>query len=152
VQAFGAKHGRVFCWRSIRAGCCIVLVTTLAGCGTAGFSIESAVPDRSIVTGSVSRQPVSPADTIKMSDEAIIRAAVSSAVVEDAADTGIGWANAETGSRGTIRNLRESRETSILCRQFTASRESYEGIHMYQGEACLGPARAWVTRSFERLQ
>lgn len=152
MQALGHNHGGIFGWGSLRVGVCVVAAAMLAGCGTAGFSLESAVPDRSIVTGSVSQQQASPVDSVKVSDEAIIRAAVSSAVVEDVNEGGIGWANAATGSRGTIRDLHETRESSILCRRFTASRESFEGVHMYQGEACLGPARVWVTRSFERLQ
>ena len=110
------------------------------------------MPDRSIVTGATSRQPASPVDAVKMSDEAIIRAAVSSAVVDEVGQAGIGWANAATGSRGTIRDIRETREHSVLCRNFTASRESFEGVHMYRGEACLGSERIWVSRSFQRIQ
>lgn len=124
---------------------------TLTGCGTAGFSIENAV-DRSVSTASVKPDPVVAAvDTTGLSDEATIRNAVSSAIVDEVGETGIGWANAETGSRGLIREVRETRRKDGLCRSFTASRESFDGVHLHHGMTCLNGAGLWVMKSFERV-
>lgn len=103
------------------------------------------------MTGSISREPATASDSTRQSDEAIVRAAVSAAIVEEV-DEGIGWANTDTGSRGTISTISESRDTGFLCRRFMTTRESFEGVHLYQGEACLGAARMWMTKSFDRVQ
>ena len=124
----------------------------LAACGTAGFSLESAVPDRSLVTGSIGPARVEPAgDPAAASDEDTIRNAVSSAVVDEIGADGIGWANAATGSRGAVRQISERRDGNRLCRRFTASRESFDGVHLYRGEACLGAARIWTMTGFDRV-
>lgn len=122
---------------------------SLAACGTRGFSIEDAVPDRSIVTGSVTAQPPSPTSA---SDELTIRNAVSSALVEEIGDDGLGWSNAGTGSRGAIRDVRETREGGRVCRSFAATRESYEGVHLYTGETCLASGRQWTMHRFSRVE
>jgi hypothetical protein len=144
---------QVFTWVSGRVLLVGFSCALLSACGSKGFSIENAVPDRSITTGSISSQPPPPpADTVRVSDEATIRDAVSSAPVDEVGENGIGWANAGTGSRGSITNVRESRDTGYLCRQFTASRESYNGVFMYRGETCLGAERIWVMRAFDRVE
>jgi hypothetical protein len=117
-----------------------------------GFSIEDAAPDRSVVTGSISSKPFTTGDTVGSSDEATIRNAVSSAIVNEIGENGIGWANAGTGSRGAIRDVRETHDDGMLCRRFTASRESFSGVHLYRGETCLGAARLWVMKSFDRVE
>lgn len=147
AQDFAGWGRRVFVWLSVAAA------VSLAGCGTRGFSIEDAVPDRSLLTSSVSRQqPDIPADPVSASDEETIRNAVSSAIVDAVGDDGIGWANARTGSRGAIRQIRERQDGNRLCRRFTASRESFEGVHLYQGETCLGPAKIWMMTAFDRVE
>lgn len=151
VQALDGGGRQKFFWRSGQVPLCAVVCILLSGCGSAGFSIESAVPDTSIITGSTSPQAPAVTDSVRTSDETIIRAAVSAAIVDEV-DDGIGWANADTGSRGSIRDISESRDTGFLCRRFTATRESFEGIHLYQGETCLGAARLWTTKSFDRVQ
>jgi len=148
AQVFAGWGRRVFVWLSIAAA-----AAALAGCGTRGFSLEEAVADRSLLTGSVSRhQPDIPADPVAASDEETIRNAVSSAVVEAVGEDGIGWANAATGSRGAIRGISERQDKSRLCRRFTASRESFDGVHLYRGETCLGPARIWTMTAFDRVE
>ena len=145
AQAFALWGRRVFLWLSLAAA------LPLAACGTAGFSLESAIPDRSILTGST-RVSVPAPDPVAASDEDTIRNAVSSAIVEEIGDDALGWANAGTGSRGTIRQIRERQVDGRLCRGFTASRESFEGVHMYRGKTCLGPARNWVMTAFDRVE
>lgn len=110
------------------------------------------MPDRSITTGSISQETVPPVDALRLSDEATIRDAVSSAIVDELGDGGIGWANAGTGSRGSIRQVTEARRDGYLCRHFLASRESFDGIHLFRGETCLGSAKVWVMRTFEAVE
>jgi len=129
----------------------------LAGCGTRGFSLEEAVPthapDRTLVTHSISRsQPDMSLDPAVASDKDTIRNAVTSAIVDEVGADGIGWANAGTGSRGAIRQIAERQEDNRLCRRFLASRESFEGIHLYRGETCLGAARIWTMTAFDRVE
>lgn len=150
-----ARRAHVFAgWsRRISAWLGIFAAVALCGCGTRGFSIEDAVPDRSLVTHSISRpQPDISADPVTASDEETIRNAVSSAVVDQLGEGGIGWANAATGSRGSIRAVSERQDNNRLCRRFTASRESFDGVHLYRGETCLGPARIWTMTAFDRVE
>ena len=131
----------------------LAAVVTLAGCGARGFSIEDAVPDRTLVTSSIpAQQSVVAGDAMAASDEETIRNAVSSAIIEQAGEDGLGWANASTGSRGAIRQISEQRDGSRLCRRFVASRESFDGVHLYRGETCLGPARIWTMTVFDRVE
>ena len=152
AQAFDGWGRRLFLWGSRRAVFCLLICLPLAACGARGISIEDAV-DRSLVTGSIERQAAAPAaDATRRSDEATIRNAVSSAIVEEAGDSGIGWANAETGSRGLISAISEDKRDGFLCRRFTAMRESYDGVALYRGETCLGSARLWVMQAFDRVE
>ena len=154
AQDFAVWGRRLFLWLSLAAA------LPLAGCGTRGFSLEDAVPgapaqmpDRSLVTHSVSRpQPDISADPAAVSDEETIRNAVTSAIVDEVGANGIGWANAGTGSRGAIRQIDERQEASRLCRRFVATRESFEGVHLYRGETCLGAARIWTMTAFDRVE
>lgn len=125
---------------------------SVSGCGRKGFSIDDAVPDRTITTGSVTHDPRSGRDATAQSDEATIRNAVSSAVVDGASLTDQGWANAATGSRGTIRAIVERRSTGRLCRDFEATRESYEGIHLYRGQTCVKGPGDWTITSYNRVE
>ena len=128
------------------------MAAPLAACGTRGFSIEDAVPDTSLVTSSIPPRQATQADSVVRSDEATIRNAVSSALVEEVGSTGLGWANAQTGSRGAIRDIREAQRDGFLCRSYTATRESFDGVALYRGETCLGSSRQWVTRAFDKVQ
>lgn len=141
AQGFDRWGRRLFLWVSL--GCTLLS----AACGARGFSIEDAVPDRSIVTGSVR-----PAPSGSVSDEVTIRNAVSSAIVDEVGEDGIGWANVSTGSRGAIRTLRETRETGRLCRSFSATRESFEGVHLYRGETCLDSGGQWAMHRFQKVE
>lgn len=145
AQVLAGCNRQVFLWLSL------TVLLTLAGCGAKGFSIEDAVPDRALITGSIA--PRAPdADLVIVSDEETIRNAVTSAIVEAGSPDEIGWANINTGSRGAIRALTEKKDGPRLCRRFTASRESYDGVHLYRGEACLGSTRIWSMTAFDRVE
>ncbi|MBL8584439.1 MAG: hypothetical protein JNL61_19725 [Rhizobiaceae bacterium] len=97
--------------------------------------MEKLDADPTIVTSSVPQE--GGADSTRRSDETTIRNAVSSADLESAGSTPLAWANADTGSRGTITGVAESRGEGRLCRSFTTSRESFDGVALFSGETCL---------------
>ena len=63
----------------------------------------------------------------------------------------LAWANADTGSRGAISSMIEKQEDGPLCRKFTASRESFDGVALYAGDACKGDRGIWYMRTFKPL-
>ncbi|MCX7304654.1 MAG: RT0821/Lpp0805 family surface protein, partial [Hyphomicrobiales bacterium] len=87
--------------------------TFLSACGAGGFSLKQADVDRSLYTSNV---PVSqtPYDAERLSDEATIRNAVTSADIETLAGAPLPWANAQTGARGQVSNLAESRQSGVV--------------------------------------
>lgn len=128
----------------------IVLATMLSGCIGGGAGLEDMAADKTILTGAVNR-PASDASVEHVSDEITIRNAVSAADVEVMAGAPLPWANAETGSRGAISALQEARNGSELCRTFTATRERFDGVAMYKGQACMVAPGAWRMEEFRPL-
>lgn len=146
AQAFDSLPASVFVSASLKAGMltCLLFVT---GCGAGGFSLEQAEVDHSLVTGSV--PAASPnADSGMVADQATIRNAVSSADVETLAGKSIHWANSETGSRGSIGQIAEDKSGGQLCRRFNATRESFDGVSLFKGEACMVAAGMWRLDAF----
>jgi hypothetical protein len=121
----------------------------LCGCAAGGFSLEKAAVDQSLITGTVPTNTQASVDFERNSDEATIRNAVSSVDVETLGSTPVQWANAATGSRGAINNLVEHRQNGSLCRKFTASRESFDGVGLYSGEVCMAGPGAWRMLAFQ---
>lgn len=122
----------------------------LSACGAGGFNLQKAEVDRTFYTSNVPASGA-PYDVERMSDEATIRNAVTSADMETLAGQPLPWANAETGARGQITGIAEFKEKGSLCRRFSASRESFDGVGMFKGEACMVSAGAWRMQSFEAL-
>lgn len=120
----------------------------MTGCGAGGFSLKQVEVDRSIVTGSVKATPSPAVDTSRQSDEVIIRNAVSAADLESLAGKPLLWANAETGARGEITGLAEARVAGIVCRSFRTSRQSFDGVRIYSGAACMDGQGGWRMDSF----
>ncbi len=119
----------------------------LTGCGAGGFSLEKLDVDRSIVTSNVPAGAAA-ADAGLAADQMTIRNAVSSADIEEAAGRPLAWANVDTGSRGSITALAESRAGKELCRDFAATRESFDGVSLYRGRICMVGAGAWRIDDF----
>ena len=140
--------------RLLRSNCLKLAAVMAAGlslsaCAAGGFSLEKAEVDRSLLTGTVASNPQAPVDADRLSDESTIRNAVSAADISGLGTSPLPWANANTGSRGAISNMIEHKENGALCRKFTASRESFDGVSLYQGEACLADAGAWRMLAFQ---
>ena len=114
-----------------------------------GGSIDKAATDPSLVTNSVSQTPTASAEQV--SDEATIRNAVSSANLGVLGPSPLAWANQDTGSSGTVSDIAEAKEDGQLCRKFKTSRESFEGISLFSGKACLADSGEWSMSSFGPL-
>lgn len=128
-----------------------VAALPLCACATGGLDGAGSGVDEATQTGTLAAagQPVDPT---RISDETIIRNAVSAADPELAQMEPLAWANTETGSRGAISDMIEKQENGTLCRQFTASRESFDGVALYSGDACKAPdSDVWYMRVFKQL-
>ena len=134
--------------RSVAAVLCTCAL--LSACGSGGFSLEKAEVDRTFYTSNVPA-PRTPVEVERVSDEATIRNAVTSADVETLAGAPLPWANAETGARGQVTGIVETKGKGTLCRSFSATRESFDGVGMYRGEACMVASGAWRMQSFAAL-
>ena len=124
----------------------LAAMLALGGCGAGGFSLEQAGIDKSVVTSSVEAAP-SPDDAGLAADQATVRDAVSSADVEALAGRELAWANSATGSRGTITGLKQDKSDGRLCRSFSVTRESFDGVALFRGRACLAGG-AWRMETF----
>jgi surface antigen len=133
------------------AGVVIVSATlVLSACAGRG-GIETLAADPTLVTGSA-QQVAGAADETTMSDEKTIRDAVSSANIESLGANPLAWANAYTGSRGTVTALSEHKlDDGRVCRKFSTTRESFDGVGVYNGETCTASANNWFMRAFSRL-
>lgn len=122
--------------------------TTLAGCGAGTSPLAQTDTDPTIVGSTTS--PLPPSSTNEnLSDEITIRNAVSSADLSQPDASRLAWANADTGSRGAISALVEDKRDGVLCRSFTTTRESFEGVALYRGQACMDQPGVWKMLEFK---
>jgi surface antigen len=139
-----------------RVAFALLACLALSACGGKGMSmglgLERFAKDPTLVTNSISQSSPSGNEDAVLSDQTMIRNAVSAAAVDSLPPEGLAWANADTGSRGAIQALQEFREGPELCRRFVASRESFEGVHLFRGQACLGVSRTWAMRAFDPIR
>ncbi|RWL16177.1 MAG: hypothetical protein EOR57_29095 [Mesorhizobium sp.] len=153
AQPFDSRQWSLIASASAQAAVKVAIVLValpLAACGAGGFSLEQAEIDRTILTSSTPAA-ASPIDQDRASDQATIRNAVSSADIQELGGQAVPWANSDTGSRGSITELAESKDNGQLCRRFTASRESFDGVALFKGEVCLAGAGAWRMQDFKAL-
>ncbi|PBC02011.1 RT0821/Lpp0805 family surface protein [Mesorhizobium sp. WSM3860] len=150
AQAFDSGQWSVIASASAKAAL-LTLALPLAACGAGGFSLEKAEVDRSIITSSAPSSPAMPATSDNDSDQTTIGNAVSSADVQELGGQAVPWANAGTGSRGSITELVELKDGDLTCRRFNATRESFDGVAMYQGELCMASAGGWRMQEFKAL-
>lgn len=140
---FGGPALRVRHVAAILCACAL-----LSGCGAGGFSLAKAEVDRSLYTSNVPAAAM-PYDAERLSDEATIRNAATSADLETLGGAPLPWANADTGARGQITGLVEIKREGTICRRFDTTRESFDGIAMFRGEACMVGSGAWRVQSFD---
>jgi surface antigen len=137
--------------RPLSCGALILLLTlATAGCTARGISLDTIAQDRSIITGSTGTQ--ARPDEQVVADEATVRNAVTSADLESLPVGGmLAWNNSRTGSRGRVTEIEEYREAGRPCRRFRTTRESFDGISLYSGEACLLSGSEWTLLYFRPL-
>ena len=126
-----------------------LLALPLVGCA-GGVDMRKAEVDELLTTSAVSTGPIVAKDTSQVSDETTVRNAVSSADLGVVSQHGLPWANADTGSRGTITGLVEYRKKGLLCRKFNTSRESYNGVALFAGDACQASDGGWRMLAFDQ--
>lgn len=119
----------------------------LTGCTSSMDLFGSAKVDRSISTGTIPPRQKSPDS---QSDETTVRNAVTSADLAKMSGQPLPWANSATGSAGVVSSIHEDRSQGHLCRAFTTTRHSYEGIALFSGQACLVETGDWMLTAFDR--
>lgn len=140
----GSRRRRRADWGSVAA---ILCALTLTGCGVGSLTGADMGVDRSMVTSNVP-SPTAPADPDRRSDEMTIRNAVSAADPSIVGSAPLAWANADTGSRGSISTMVETKESGTVCREFTTTRESFDGVALFNGKACRVAPGAWQLTAF----
>jgi surface antigen len=126
-----------------------LVVALLSGCATTRNSMDKAATDPSLVTNALPEE--SQVSQEQISDETTIRNAVSSANLGVLGPKPLSWANQDTGSSGTVSDIAEAKVDGQLCRRFKTSRESFEGIALFAGKACLADSGEWAMSSFGAL-
>ena len=102
-------------------------------------------PDRGMISGSIGNIPT------VISDNDIILDAVAQADVKTGPWQDIEWNHPATGDGGVISYIREKRSARSVCRSFTTSKHSYDGIAQYNGEICRARmSREWTLKSIKR--
>lgn len=124
----------------------LVVTVCILGSGCSITSITERSIDRN-ATAAISPQTIAAGDTQQVSDETTVRNAVSS-IDPDGTTQQIPWANADTGSRGAITALSQVKENDVLCRSFTTTRESFDGVALYRGKACMDDGGSWQMMAF----
>ena len=120
-----------------------LLALALGGCVVAGPNAAPA-PVSAADTADNSAIP----DLERLSDRRTVRNAVSAADIEAAAKS-YPWANPQTGTNGVISALQEVRNGSRICRTFQTSRQRFDGVALYNGEACTTGAGEWALVRFD---
>jgi hypothetical protein len=123
----------------------------LPACASGSFSMKQAEVDRSLYTSDIPADAKKQTDGLGLPDELTIRNAVSSADIESLGDAPVAWANSESGARGSITDLAEYKEGGLLCRRFTTTRENYDGVLLFKGEACMSGAGGWRMKTLSTL-
>lgn len=127
-----------------RMALCLMMLV-LPGCMGAGLDLfGNSNVDRSVSTGTV---PVAKTSD-GLSDAVAVRNAVSSADISEGGHNAIPWANTSSGSAGVISSIEEDRASGVLCRQFTTTRHSFEGIAKFDGRTCRLENGEWYLTSF----
>jgi len=139
--------------RFSQGGLLLLVMVLSAGCAARGITLDTIAQDRSIITGSTGTGATAqPADETMVADESTIRNAVTSADLESLPVGGeLAWNNSRTGSRGRVTEIEEFREAGRPCRRFQTTRESFDGVALYSGEACLLSGSDWTLLTFRPL-
>lgn len=125
--------------RAGRSVAVAVLVTCLHGCGS-GMQVLSSGIDSVLTTGSTPSARVTDPN-----GPAILMALTQNP------EPGVEWENAEEGARGKISSVDRKDENGVQCLSFQSTRESFDGIHLYEGKACQTSRGVMALRSLTKL-
>ena len=131
--------------RALLLAACLLL----SACGS--YAIPQSKVDRTVLTGDIDAPEGGESEAGRISDEATVRNAVSSADVELLSGEALRWANPQTGARGSITGLIESTRDGRLCRGFVTTHENWDGVRLFRGEACMLSAGIWRMQEFLAL-
>jgi 17 kDa outer membrane surface antigen len=148
--ALSACLGRDSLLRRICQQICLLFFAVLPlGACSSGGGLSKLTIDDSIETSALQERVEQ--NPVQNSDANIVRNAVSAVDLNASAGAPLSWANQDTGSSGTISEIRESNDNGLLCRNFKTSRASFEGVAMYSGSTCLDTEKQWFVRNFVAL-
>jgi hypothetical protein len=116
------------------------LVTCLYGCGSGMQGVLGSGIDSVLTTSSTPAPQVTDPN-----GPAILMALTQNPT------PGVEWENAEDGARGKISSVDRKDKNGVSCLAFRSTRESFDGIHLYEGEACQTPRGIMALRSLTRL-
>ena len=123
-----------------RAAALLAVSVSVQACVIGG---QKASLDTVLTTGSVPQQaPVFPDENLARDGQAILQA-LSTNPEETA---GLPWENPESGARGLI----TAYSGEAGCLAFTTTRESFDGIGLYEGKACRDASGNLRMRAFEQ--
>jgi len=130
-----------------RAGC-VFSLTILQACTIANPKGASHSPDQTI-TGALAPAGVKLSDETLEKDGRIIRDQVTQAAFFAPSDqASVIWKNDDTGSQGVISQIQPVKQGSQNCRIFKTTRESFDGVMVYEGQACETPS-GWILSRFD---
>ncbi len=132
-----------------KASMILLIAATLPLSGCFGGSMDlfgSDSVDSSISTSTVSKK----GNPSSHSDELTVQSAVSSADLNKTDGKPLPWANATTGSAGVVTAIQEEKGQGFICRNFSTTRHSYEGIAYFSGKTCTSGSGNWELMSFDR--
>lgn len=127
------------------------LALLLAACVGPGRGLETTARsiDRELTTGTIA--PQKPAFPQNMAEDIPFMLSALTNVAEGGSSAqSLKWENVETGARGVLTASIATSETPS-CRAVSTTRESFEGISLYQGEACRLPSGSWFLKHLEKL-
>lgn len=132
-----------------KASMIFIIAATLPLSGCFGSSMDlfgSNSVDNSISTSTVSKT----GNPASHSDELTVQSAVSSVDLDKTDGKPLPWANATTGSAGVVTAIQEEKGQGFICRNFSTTRHSYEGIAYFSGKTCTSGTGNWELMSFDR--
>ncbi|WP_152044988.1 RT0821/Lpp0805 family surface protein [Aureimonas psammosilenae] len=126
----------------------LMTASTLSACVVSGGGLEDALDKTATNSIPPAQQQAAVASPVDQSDQNTVRNAVSSANITGGDAQPIAWANADTGASGAISVIEEHRAGNMICRQFRTSRQRYDGVALYDGEACTKGQGEWTLTKF----
>jgi len=126
----------------------VCILGLLQACAIVNPKGAAFTPDQTI-TGALAPAGEKLDDERLEKDARIIRDQLAQmAFVSEVDQHGLMWENDDTGSRGVISQVQSTQRDNRNCRIFKTTRESFDGVMIYEGQACETPS-GWILSRFE---